>query len=213
MKQEASSKRYNAISMKPHRKCHRDGDDVERCFMKAERLIELGELSSARQALEGAAEAPGDQAKLDKLQDECCRPQQPRELLPPDMMTFEPEIEFQLDEKMFGKNLRSAKRGVAGGPSGMMTKHVRLCWTMHIRHIFSSVWARIWQGLRCRRLLWQRSNQAGGLPLSKDDGGVRGIVAGDVVRRLVARTIAQQLGPAVKAATAPYQYALSTRPV
>ena len=27
--------------------------------------------------------------------------------------------------------------------------------------------------------------------LSKDDGGVRGIVTGDVVRRLVARTIAQ----------------------
>ena len=29
--------------------------------------------------------------------------------------------------------------------------------------------------------------------LSKDDGGVRGIVTGDMVRRLVARTIAQQL--------------------
>ena len=47
--------------------------------------------------------------------------------------------------------------------------------------------------------------------LSKDDGGVRGMVTGDVVRRLLARTIAQQLGPAVKAATAPHQYALSTR--
>ena len=47
--------------------------------------------------------------------------------------------------------------------------------------------------------------------LKKPDGGVRGIVAGDVVRRLVARTMAQQLGPATKAATAPHQYALSTR--
>ena len=47
--------------------------------------------------------------------------------------------------------------------------------------------------------------------LSKPDGGVRGIVSGDVIRRLVARTIAQQLGPAVKSATAPHQYALSTR--
>ena len=47
--------------------------------------------------------------------------------------------------------------------------------------------------------------------LSKEDGGVRGIVTGDVVRRLVARIIAEQLGPAVKAATAPHQYALSTR--
>ena len=33
--------------------------------------------------------------------------------------------------------------------------------------------------------------------LRKADGGVRGIVAGDVIRRLVARTIAQQLSQAV----------------
>ena len=38
----------------------------------------------------------------------------------------------------------------------------------------------------------------------------RGIVVGDVVRRLVARTVAQQLGPSVEAATTLYQYALST---
>ena len=45
----------------------------------------------------------------------------------------------------------------------------------------------------------------------KPDGGVRGIVAGDVIRRLVSRTIAQQIGKAVESATAPHQYALSTR--
>ena len=47
--------------------------------------------------------------------------------------------------------------------------------------------------------------------LSKPDGGVRGIVTGDVVRRLVARTMAQQLSDAVESGTAPFQYALSTR--
>ena len=47
--------------------------------------------------------------------------------------------------------------------------------------------------------------------LQKPGGGVRGIVAGDVVRRLVARTISQQLSSAVESATAPFQYALSTR--
>ena len=40
--------------------------------------------------------------------------------------------------------------------------------------------------------------------LSKPDGGVRGIVAGDVVRRLVARTMAQHLSKAVERATAPF---------
>ena len=39
--------------------------------------------------------------------------------------------------------------------------------------------------------------------LQKPNGGVRGLVSGDVVRRLVARTIAQQLTPAVQRATSP----------
>ena len=47
--------------------------------------------------------------------------------------------------------------------------------------------------------------------LQKLGGGVRSIVAGDIVRRLVARTIAQQLGKVVERATAPFQYALATR--
>ena len=47
--------------------------------------------------------------------------------------------------------------------------------------------------------------------LRKPDGGVRGIVVGDVVRRLASRTVAQQLGEAVKLATSPFQFALSKR--
>ena len=40
---------------------------------------------------------------------------------------------------------------------------------------------------------------------------MRGIIVGDFVRRLVARTLAQQLGPAVESATALFQFALSTK--
>ena len=46
--------------------------------------------------------------------------------------------------------------------------------------------------------------------LCKPNGGVRGIVAGDMVRRLVARTISQQISKAVEQATSPFQYALLT---
>ena len=49
------------------------------------------------------------------------------------------------------------------------------------------------------------------IALQKPDGGVRGIVVGDVLRRLVGRTIAQQVMSAVKRYTAPFQYALKTR--
>ena len=47
--------------------------------------------------------------------------------------------------------------------------------------------------------------------LQKPDGGVRGITVGEVFRRLVSRTIAQQLAPAVEEAISPFQHALTTR--
>ena len=47
--------------------------------------------------------------------------------------------------------------------------------------------------------------------MSKPDGGVRGIVVGDILRRLVARTISKQNMKEVEEATASHQYALSTR--
>ena len=47
--------------------------------------------------------------------------------------------------------------------------------------------------------------------LKKPNGGVRRIVAGDIVGRLVAPTISQQVVEAVQTATTPFQYALSTR--
>ena len=42
-------------------------------------------------------------------------------------------------------------------------------------------------------------------------GGVVGLVVGDFLRQLVARTLAQQFGPAFDAAMQPHQHALSTR--
>ena len=47
--------------------------------------------------------------------------------------------------------------------------------------------------------------------LSKPDGGVRGITVGDILRRLVSRTVAQQYSKRVEIATALFQHALSTR--
>ena len=47
--------------------------------------------------------------------------------------------------------------------------------------------------------------------LKKPNGGIRGIVVGDILRRLVARTMAKQMAARVEAATAPFQYALTTK--
>ena len=45
----------------------------------------------------------------------------------------------------------------------------------------------------------------------KPSGGVRGIVAREVLRRLMAQTIAQQLGPAMETFTTLFRFALTTR--
>ena len=60
----------------------------------------MGEFSHARQALEGAALAPGNQATLDALQDPERRLAQPREPLPEDLAQFIPATLFELDEKL-----------------------------------------------------------------------------------------------------------------
>ena len=47
--------------------------------------------------------------------------------------------------------------------------------------------------------------------LEKPDGGIRGIVVGEIFRRVAARTIAQQYAAKAEVATAPHQYALKTK--
>ena len=87
--------------------------------------MQLGELSSARQALEGAALVPGTNATLSVLTDESKRPARPREPLPREVLKHVPPVSFDLDEKLFLRCLRSSRRGSAAGPSGMTNEHLR----------------------------------------------------------------------------------------
>ena len=169
--------------------------------------MQLGEFSGGRQALEGADLAPGSDATLRALTNPARRPNRPREPVPP-IPAHRP---FELDEGLFGKSLRSAKRGASGGPSGMTWEHLRpLLERPRDTHLLFRAGELLCQGqvaeevvniIRLGRLI----------ALQKPTGGVRGIVAGEVQRRLVARTMAQQLGPAVENFRAPFQFALTTR--
>ena len=206
-----ASQSCDAKSAVSRRRSRRRGNDLDQRATRAEMLVQVGELSAARQALEGAELAPGNQATLNALKDPARRPPRPREALPPDLLAHTPDAPFDLDEHIFNRNLRSSRRGTAGGPSGMTTEHLRpLLDDMRSLHLFFRVSERLARAqipegvadlLRLGRIT----------ALSKPDGGVRGIVAGDVVRRLVARTIAKQLSTAVERATSPHQYALATR--
>ena len=123
----------------------------------------------------------------------------------------QPDSLFLLDHQEFLKNLKTSRRGAAPGPSGMTAEHVKpllendndaesLCQVAQLfcrGHIPSEVLSVIRMG----RLT----------ALQKPTVGVRGIVAGDILRRLVSRTVDQQIRQQVERATAPFQYALSTR--
>ena len=160
----------------------------------------MGELSAARQALESAGLAPGDMNTLNASRNPARRSAAPREPpLPEMMMMMTPARPFDLDDDNFCRNLRSARRGAAPGPSGMTCEHLQP----------------LLESDRDSGLLCQVSNllARGHVPptglqvfrlgrvtaLKKADGGVRGIVVSDVLRRLAEK------------ATAPFQYALRTR--
>ena len=156
---------------------------------RAERLAMMGELSAARQALESTGLAAGDRTTLNSLRNPERRPVAP---LPPELMTMMPRRPFDLDEDVFCRNLRSARRGAAPGPSGMSCEHLQpllesegdmasMCQvaTLLARDDVVPSPLRI---LRMGRVT----------ALRKPDGGVRGIVVSDVLRRLVARTMAKQ---------------------
>ena len=63
--------------------------------------------------------APGNETTLRELNKRPARPMDPIPELPPRVPVF------NLDEQTFSKNVRSVRRGAAGGLSGMTTDHLR----------------------------------------------------------------------------------------
>ena len=118
---------------------------------------------------------------------------------------------FNLDHDLFTKNLKCARRGAAGGLSGMTAEHVKpILDNTRDTELFCQVGEHLARGEIPEDVL--HAMRMGRMTaLQKTSGGVRGIVAGDMVRRLVAKTIAQQIRAPVEVATAPFQHALSTR--
>ena len=191
------------------RRRRQDDDDEARRAARAMSLTQMGELSAARQALEGAAVAPDTMSTLRALTDP--EKQLPRTPLSREVADAQPSEAFQLDSIEFLTCLRKARRGAVAGPSGMTSDHLfpvlenegdsnLLCRVASLLAV-GQVPDSTLEAVRLGRMT----------ALSKPDGGVRGIVVGDIFRRLVARTIAKQVAEKVEAATAPFQYAPSTK--
>ena len=166
------------------------------------------ELSSARDVLESSPVAPGNEATKRILTDEAPRPRKPRSELDPAIADLEPEVPFNLDVDKFLHNLRTARTGCAGGPSGMTAEHLKvglespvicgLVGEVACQFARARMPAEVVQAIRLGRIT----------ALQKPDGGVR---CRGCFLRLIARTMARQFNKFAEGATHPFQYALSTR--
>ena len=104
----------------------------------------------------------------------------------------------------FLQNLRKARRGAAGGPSGMRTEHLRpLLDNIEDSNKFYEIAQAFAQAQIPNEIL--SAIRVGQLTaLEKPNGGVRGIVVGDVVRRLIAKTMSDQMMARFETATKPF---------
>ena len=174
-------------------------------------LAQMGELSAASRALVAEPLAALTGATLAELRDPARRPPTRQVALSDDVVAFRPAAGLTLCPERLSSNLRRARRGAAAGPTGCTNEHLRV----------------LLDNEEDTRLLYQAAQMlaAASLPppildalalghlvaLQKPNGRVRGLVVGDVFRRLVARTLAQQFAARFQEAFLPFQYALSTR--
>ena len=90
-----------------------DSDSVPKRVSRAIALANMGELSNARQVLEGDAVAPGNETTWKLLTDENRRPRSVREPLSRRTISTVPPIPVEVDVDLFTKNLRTAHRGLS----------------------------------------------------------------------------------------------------
>ena len=88
------------------------------------KLVQLGEVSAGRQASEDADFVPGTPSTLAELRR---RPAVQREPVMP---------LFNLDEILLGRNIRSARRGAAGGLCAHFSATCESCTVIDCREVF-----------------------------------------------------------------------------
>ena len=168
--------------------------------------MRVGELCAGRLALDGAQVSVGDPAILRALTDNSRRPTVPNASLSQSVLEAQPEA-CLLDEDLFIECLRSSRRGAADSPSGMTADNLQPVLDTErdssLFFRFATVLARgqapvaAVEGVRMGRIT----------ALRKADGGVRGIVVGDILPRWVAK----QMSASVEATTTPFQCTLTTK--
>ena len=158
-------------------------DDPEARADRAVRLVRVGEVSAARQALLSEplvpGDATGDATTLQEPRDPARRPAAPCAPLHQDLREWQPETPVEPARTALLANVRRARRSAAPGPSGLTAELARLL----LDDPEVSVLARAQAPASTARAITLGRLVA----IRKPSGGVRGIVVGDFLRRLVER--------------------------
>ena len=116
----------NSTATLRRRRREESGDELCRRAERALQLTHWGELSSARQALEGALVAPGNEETRAQLTVPSRRLPIPRTPVARELVEHYPEDQVDLDGEALLKNLHNSRRGAAAGPSGLTGDHFRV---------------------------------------------------------------------------------------
>lgn len=173
--------------------------------------VRRGELSRARQLLTSSPQAPGTAATLAALSDPERRPPAPRSPVSQAVLDYQPQVPLPLSAHDLADALRTSKRGSAAGLSGATAEHYKvLLDDEDALELFARAATALANGAAPPEVLSALA-LARLTALAKPNGGVRGIATGDVLRRLVSRTLARLHAAVFDAATRPFQFALQTR--
>ena len=181
--------------------------------LAAQNLIKQSQLSKAAALLTSPGLAPPTEATKTSLANPDKRPRWAYEALP----EFAPTDRFALDREQVMQNIRSIKKGSSPGRAGLRGEHLRL-----LLDTDSNTFELLCQVLDLIAnadipTSVKNSLAVGSLtPFRKvdvdgTDKGVRGICTGHLLRRLIARTLAQKHREEIETATAPEQLAMGSR--
>ena len=174
-------------------------------------LVEEGELSHGARVLRSSGLAPGTADTLGELRHPDLRPQALPNDLPVEPLHYVPQAPVTLNRILFAAVLMQARKGLSAGLGGTRNEYLKLCledeWALNRLTDVGEYLARgeVPQAVVEALALSQMT------ALRKGNGRVRGICAGDTLRRLVAKTLARQYQTRLREAVAPANFGLADR--
>ena len=128
-----------------------------------------------------------------------------------EVLAYEPPVQVRINEKVFAQNLRSVPKGSSGALSGTRYEFLKLA--LDKPDCLSKL-SRIAEYIARAQIPHDIANAlcSGALTaIPKPAGGIRGIVAGEVMKRLVSKTLAKQFMSEFQRTCHSHQFGLNTR--